>query len=94
MSEMSLWQQIKQIEDMIQYIKLICDDAKILNENISNKVSYLRQNGLRTETADFIQQVYMGTINDKLKKMSDRLKDCDLRFLEDEKRDLETAIGE
>ena len=92
MSEMSLYQQIHQIENIIQYLNLIKDDLKKLNSIMSDKVTYLRQNGLRTETADRIQQGYLGNINDRMNFLFKQMENDD-NFLNDLKKDLLNAAN-
>lgn len=93
MSEMSLLQQIKQLENMIDYIKLVRSEAEGLNKYMSDSVSFLRQNGLRTETADKIQQVKMGHINAVIGPMLEEMMKRDYRYLEEVKNNLENAIN-
>lgn len=92
MNEMSIRQQIKQIDDVMQYILLICDEAEKMENSVYDTVAFLRQNGLRTETADMIQQVYMGDIHHKLSSMLSRMKSADYKYLEEIKDDLERIL--
>ena len=94
MSEISLLQQIKQIDDMMQYISLIHQETESMNKSIFEAVSHLRQNGLRTETADMITQVYMAHINEQLKLMLERMQQSDYAYLQDIKNRLESALNE
>ena len=93
MSEMSLVQQIHQIENMMDYITLMCKETEYLNKCILETVEYLRQNGLRTETANNIEQVKMGTINAKLDPMLERMMKSDYIWLKELKEDLERAAN-
>lgn len=92
MSEISLLQQIKQIDDMMQYILLIKQETENLNNSISDSVDYLRQNGLRTETADTITHVHMGYIIEQLGFILERMQRCDYTYLQEIKDDLESAL--
>lgn len=89
---MSLMQQIKQIEDVMQYILLVCNEAENIEKKVSDTVVFLRQNGLRTETADMIQQTYMGHIQSKLSEMLYRMKKFDYAYLSDVKANLESSL--
>ena len=89
---MSLRQQIKQIDDVMQYILLVCNEAENMEKKVSETVTFLRQNGLRTETADIIQQTYMGHIQSKLGEMLNRMKKYDYAYLSDVKADLERLL--
>lgn len=89
---MSLRLQIKKIDDVIQYISNVRDEANNMEKNVSDTVAFLRQNGLRTETADFIQQVYMGEIRRILGDMIQRMKDRDYTYLSNVKADLERSL--
>lgn len=89
---MSLMQQIKQIDVVMQYISLVCDEANKMEQKVSDTVAFLRQNGLRTETADFIQQVYMAEIRRKLGGLLKRMNDYDYVYLSDVKADLERLL--
>ena len=93
MGEMSLIQQIKQVDDVMQYIILICKEAEDMDRNVSDTVAFLRQNGLRTETADKIKQVYMGTINNILWPMLTRMRKCDYEYLKEIRNNLEIALN-
>lgn len=88
MSEMSLYQQIHQIDNVMKYIELICKETNNLNKNITNSIVFLRQNGLRKETADKIEHEKMAQINDKLEPMLERMKKEDYVYLRDLRDDL------
>ena len=89
---MSLRLQIKQIDDVMQYILLICNEADKMEKKVSDTVKFLRQNGLRTETADIIQQTYMGHIHYKLGDMLNRMRKFDYEYLAGVKADLEKSL--
>ena len=92
MDEMSLRQQIKQIDDVMQYILLICDEANQMEKKVSDTIMFLRKNGLRTETADTIQKIYIGNIDSKLGKMLERMRKEDNEYLAGVKADLENIL--
>ena len=92
MNEMSLRQQIKQIDDVMQYILLICDEAEQMEKKVLDTIMFLRQNGLRTETADTIQKIYIGNIDSKLGKMLERMRKEDYEYLAGVKADLENIL--
>ena len=92
MDEMSLRQQIKQIDDVMQYILLICDEANQMEKKVSDTIMFLRKNGLRTETADTIQKIYIGIIDSKLGKMLERMRKEDYEYLAGVKADLENIL--
>lgn len=92
MDEMSLRQQIKQIDDVMQYILLICDEANQMEKKVSDTIMFLRKNGLRTETADTIQKIYIGNIDSKLGKMLERMRKEDYEYLAGVKADLENIL--
>lgn len=89
---MSLRQQIKQIDDVMQYVLLICNEADKMEKKVSETILFLRQNGLRTETADTIQQKYMGHIQYKLSNMLNRMRKFDYEYLAGIKADLEKSL--
>lgn len=92
MDEMSLRQQIKQIDDVMQYILLICEEANQMEKKVSDTIMFLRKNGLRTETADTIQKIYIGNIDSKLGKMLERMRKEDYEYLAGVKADLENIL--
>ena len=92
MNEMSLRQQIKQIDDVMQYILLICDEAEQMEKKVSDTVMFLRKNGLRTETADKIQKIYIRNIDSKLGAMLERMRKEDYEYLAGVKADLEALL--
>ena len=92
MNEMSLRQQIKQIDDVMQYILLICDEANQMENKVSDTVMFLRKNGLRTETADKIQKIYIRNIDSKLGEMLERMRKEDYEYLAGVKADLEALL--
>lgn len=81
MSEMSLAQQKKQINNMLAYINLVCDDTKMMKNRVSSIVEHLRQDGLRAETADKIVNTYLVKVDNLLKPMIERMKKEDTRYL-------------
>lgn len=89
---MSLRQQIKQIDDVMQYILLVCNEAQNMERNVSDTVTFLRQKGLRTETADMIQQVFLGHISYELELMLNRMSKRDYIYLSNVKNNLEQAL--
>lgn len=92
MDEMSLRQQIKQIDDVMQYIQLICDEADQMEKKVLDTIMFLRQNGLRTETADEIQKKHIRNIDSKLGKMLERMRKEDYEYLAGVKADLEKIL--
>lgn len=91
MDEMSLRQQIKQIDDVMQYILLICDEAEQMEKKVLDTIMFLRQNGLRTETADEIQKKHRN-IDSKLGKMLERMRKEEYEYLAGVKADLENIL--
>lgn len=89
---MSIRQQIKQIDDVMRYISLICDEANQMEKKILDTVTFLRQNGLRTETADKIQKNYIRNIDSKLGAMLERMRKEDYEYLAEVKADLEKIL--
>lgn len=93
MSEMSLYQQVHQIENMMQYIDLVSEEAIRMCESVVGQVVYLRQNGLRTETADMIERTHLANINDILEPMLHRMNVRDKSFLDEVREDLIRAAN-
>ena len=89
---MSLYEEIKQIDYILEYIDLIGKEAKRMNQEISDIITSLRQDGLRVETADMLHQVYMGTLEDKIDSMIQRMRNKDVVYLEGVKEDLNRAL--
>jgi len=92
MNEMSLYEEIKQIDYILEYIDLIGKESKRMSQEISDIVTSLRQDGLRVETADLLRQVYMGTLEDKIDGMMQRMHNEDMVYLEGVKEDLNRAL--
>jgi hypothetical protein len=83
MSEMSLNEQINAINEVIEYYGQVERDIKYLNEKVSEKLTFLSQNGLRTEITEMVKSTYMGHINDEMSKMLGQMKSQDMVYLEE-----------
>ena len=93
MSEISLIQQIKQVQVLKDYIDLCVDELENLNSEMSRWLSYLRAVGLTKEFADqFEDHLYMGTVYAMLKDMTERMKEDDYRYLDEVQNKLEDAL--
>ena len=94
MSEMSLQEQIKAVDEIIEYFEQIKRDINHLNEEVENNLTFLRQNGLRTEIADIVKSVYMGNIDHELKLMLNKMENQDKVYLCEVKERLIRAGGQ
>ena len=83
MMEMRLREEIREIDAILEYINLIGNDAKRMNQNVADAVTSLRKNGLRTETADILQQSCVTTLNNKIDAMINRMMKNDKRYWEE-----------
>lgn len=81
MSEMNIQEQIKAIDEVMEYMDQVKRDITYLNEKVSEKLAYLRQNGLRTEFTELVNSKYMGHINDELGKVMDNMEYGDKQYL-------------
>lgn len=94
MSEMSLQEQIKAIDDVIECFGQVERDINYLNEKVSDVLTYFRQNGLRTEITEMVNSKYMGHVNNELGNMLVQMNNCDKRYLSDVKERLMRAGNE
>ena len=85
MSEMSLQEQIAAIDEVIESFGQVERDINYLNEKVSDVLTYLRQNGLRTEITEMVNSKYMGHVNNELGNMLAQMNNCDKRYLSDVK---------
>lgn len=93
MSEISLIQQIKQVQVLKDYINLCVYEMENLNSEMSRWLSYLRESGLTKEFADqFEDHLYMGTVYAMLKDLTERMKEDDYRYLDEVQNKLEDAL--
>lgn len=93
MSEVSLIQQIKQVQSLMDYIKLCVLDMEELNTDMSKWINLLRQDGLTLEFANQFEGVmYMGQVYIMLNAMADRICENDYRYLSDVKEKLESML--
>lgn len=83
MSEMSLQEQIKAIDDVIECFGQVERDINYLNEKVSDILTYLRQNGLRTEITEMVNSKYMGHVNNELGCMLNQINNFDKPYLSD-----------
>lgn len=92
MSEMSLIEQIKAIDAMIQYIEItLPGDINRVNEEAEAAVRFFRQNG-RTDLADQGVAPRLSAINMKLEELMMKLKTFDLEYLNTIRDDLYNAL--
>ena len=94
MSEMSLQEQVRAIDEVISYFDQVKSDINYLNDEVENILAFLRQNGLRTEIADMVKSRYMGHINHELGVMLKRMETQDKTYLNEVKGRLVSAGGQ
>ena len=94
MSEMSLQEQIKAIDDVIECFGQVERDINYLNEKVSDILTYLRQNGLRTEITEMVNSKYMGHVNNEFGCMLNQINNFDKPYLTDVREHLMRAGGE
>lgn len=93
MGEMSLIEQIRAIDEMIDYIETtLPDDIRRINENMDDSVRLFRQNG-RSDIADWIESPHMFFINEELGRLMDKLKYRDLDYLRRLRNDLYDTLN-
>ncbi len=94
MSEMSLQEQIKAIDDVIECFGQVERDINYLNEKVSDILTYLRQNGLRTEITEMVNSKYMGHVNNELGCLLNQINNFDKPYLCDVREHLMRAGSE
>lgn len=93
MSEISLIQQIKQVQVLKDYINLCVDELEDLNSEMSRWLACLSEEGLTTEFAEhFKDDLYMGKVYAMLKDLTDRMRLEDYRYLDGVQNYLEDAL--
>lgn len=93
MSEISLRQQIKQIENLKQYIDLCTYEVQKLRDDVGDSLRHLREEGLTKEYADaFEGHIYMGHVYGELDKLIDRMRKEDYRYLDEVQNKLEDSL--
>lgn len=80
MSEMSLRQQIEQIEQLQRYLLEFCREFNVMEKELDDRIRYIRQTGMRTETADKMQDKYLREIT-KRKEELDEIMHAEYRYL-------------
>lgn len=91
MSEMSLRQQIEQIKQLKQYLYEITRTANEVEQELEDKLIYVRQTGMRTETADKMEQKYLKDISEKMEQLKIIMRNEE-RFLIGLEEELETTF--
>ncbi len=94
MNEMSLQEQIKAIDDVIECLGQVQSDINSLNEKVSDILICLRQNGLRTEITEMVNSKYMGHVNHELGCMLNQINNFDKPYLSDVREHLMRASNE
>lgn len=93
MSEVSLIQQIKNVQGLRDYIKLSVDEVDSLNTEMDKWVTFLRQEGMTMEIADkFEGPMYMGQVFKMLDELKTRISEEDYRYLSEVQRKLEESL--
>ena len=93
MSEISIRQQIIQIENLKQYIDLCTYEVQKLSDDVRDSLKYLREEGLTEEYADAIEgHMYMGHVYNELDKLISRMRRDDYRFLDEVQKELEETL--
>lgn len=93
MSEISIRQQIKQIENLKQYIDLCAFEVQKLSDDVRDSLRHLREEGLTKEYADaFEGHMYMGHVYGELDKLIDRMRKEDYRYLDEVQNKLEESL--
>lgn len=93
MSEISIRQQIKQIENLKQYIALCTYEVQKLRDDVGASLRGLRKEGLALEYADaFEGHMYLGHVFGELDKLTSRMRGDDYRFLDEVQKKLEETL--
>lgn len=82
MNEKSLFLQIREIENLIQYITLVNHEVKDINNHINENIEYLRRNDLPMEIADKLQEEFL-EVNDKMEELIRFQSNDSISYLED-----------
>lgn len=82
MNENSLFLQIREIENLIQYITLVNHEVKDINNHINENIEYLRRNDLPMEIADKLQEEFL-EVNDKMEELIRFQSNDSISYLED-----------
>ena len=92
MSEMSLRQQIEQIEQLRKNLYEILREFNEMETKLNDRIRYIRQTGMRTETADKMQDKYLREITEKRDKLCE-IMSAEERFLIDLEEELKTIFN-
>lgn len=93
MSEISLRQQINQVQILKDYINLSLRELEDMNSEMSRWLACLREDGLTKEFADHFEgNLYMGTVCPKLNSLMERMRYDDYRYLDEVQSELEGML--
>lgn len=94
MSEMSLKEQIKCLEDMIQYLRDFSKKMDDTMHGLNNDIEYLRANGFSVETEETYRKGYYQPVKDKVDMVVSNINTIHRDYLERVKDRLERAVRE
>lgn len=83
MEDMYLMQQVSAIDQVIDYISQVEREVVYLNEKVAETMSFLRQNGIRTEITNMVENVYLEHVNGEIESLLSRMKVLDVSYLND-----------
>lgn len=92
MSEISLRVQIAQIDQLLSYIGKTCQMVNKLDQGIEDRLKYISQSGMCTETAEKMQNEHMRVIKEKIDSLYEILHEEE-RYLREKKEDLERVYN-
>lgn len=95
MNEMSLAQQLKQIEELESYLHTVMNGADKLDYEVNSYISYLQKDGLEYKEIceGLMNDFHMGQVNKELKDLLEKIKKSDLIFLENVRENIQNAMN-
>lgn len=93
MNGVSLNEQLKETEKILEYINQICQETNALNQKIPDIIQLFRQNGLRSETADMLMKKHWTHITHVLDSVLMRMQQQDYKYWENVRDDLKRILS-
>lgn len=93
MSEMSLYEQVRCIEEMQEFLLTFCVDLRGEMNGFQDRIKELRQEGLSVEVEKSYQSRYYAPANEIVEGVIDDIKYKHYAYLEDVKNHLKAALS-
>lgn len=93
MAEMSLRDQIRAIEEMVQGLKKTCEYMDMMLDQMSEGIKGLRGEGFTMEKEEDYRERFFNPASAVVKEVTENIRRYHVRYLEDVKDDLRSIWG-